>query len=187
MRQTCAAPRRSTDRLGRLSRALLIAALTAAVLAWTCTAAVAQSSELHTEWTETDATHTVTREEASALTGIPAEKLSVLWSVDYSAEEYPVNVKISAPGVDGLPVYVFEYIQNAWVLLKTGTGPLVEAPVNEDGSISVVTTTVGANYPAKDTTRKAPKMGDGNWLLATVAVTVLGIAYALISTRKKAE
>ena len=66
MRQTRATPRHSTDRLGRLSRALLIAALTAAVLAGTCTAAVAQSSELHTEWTETDATHTVTREEASA-------------------------------------------------------------------------------------------------------------------------
>lgn len=169
-----------------LSRLLLTAALLAAVGAWTCLPAAAQSTEPHRSWTESEATHTITAGEASALTGVPADRLSVLWSVDYSAEEYPTVARISAPGLDGLTVYVFEYLGGDWTLLTTGTGPLVDAPVNEGGSLCAVATAVGANYPAKDTTRKAPDMGSASWLLSTAAVTALGIACALFATRKKA-
>lgn len=185
MRRDRKTPRRSSEGFRRVPRGLIAAVLTVAALTWTYMSAVAQTTEPSAKGTGNEATHTITQAEASALTGVPADKLSILWSVDYSREEYPAKTRISAPGVDGLPIYVFEYIADAWVLLQTGTGPQLDVTVQEGGSISVVATTVGANYPEKDTTQRAPRMGDGNWLLATAAVTALGIAYALISTRKK--
>ena len=127
----------------------------------------------------------ITPDEASALTGIEASKLQVVWSTDYTAESYPLILKIDLSGLDGLPVYVFEKIDGEWTLLTVGTAPLVDIPVEKGGSFSAVTTTEGANYPSKDTSLKAPGTGDAGWLFATTGVTAAGIAFALISTRKK--
>ena len=127
----------------------------------------------------------ITPEEASALTGIEASKLQVVWNSYYTAESYPLTLKLDLSGLDGLPVYVFEQIDGVWTLVTVGTAPRVGIPVERGGSFSAVTTTVGSNYPAKDTTKKAPGTGDAAWLFATAGVTAAGIVFALASTRKK--
>ncbi len=129
----------------------------------------------------------ITPGEASALTGIDESKLQVVWSTDYYAESYPLTLKIDLSGLDGLPVYVFERIGGEWTLVTVGTAPYVDIPVAQGGAFSAVTTTVGANYPAKDTTMRAPGTGESGWLLATAVVTAAGIAFALISTRKRVK
>lgn len=152
-----------------------------------CAAIFAQTTgaSAETSWTAGKATQVITAEEASRLTGVPPEELRVVWSADYSAQTYPVSVKLSLPGLDGLPVYVFERVGDQWVLLSVGTAPAVEIPVEQGGSLSAVTTTVGADYPAKDTSRKAPQIGDSFLLPAILAAAALASAGLLIFLRKK--
>ena len=143
------------------------------------------AAESDTSRSPDEASAAITPEEASALTGIEASKLQVVWSAYYSAESYPLTLKIDLSGLDGLPVYVFELIDGVWTLVTVGTAPNVGIPVEQEGTFSAVTTTAGANYPAKDTTKRAPGTGDAAWLFATAGVTAAGIVFALISTRKK--
>ena len=129
----------------------------------------------------------ITPAEAEALTGVDESKLQVVWSTEYFAENYPLTLKINLSGLDGLPVYVFERIDGVWTLLTVGTAPDVGIPVEKGGLFSAVTTTVGSNYPAKDTTRKAPSTGDSVWLLATAGVTAAGAAFALVFSQKRTK
>ena len=76
----------------------------------------------HQDWTESAPSAEPTGEELAEATGVPAEELSVLWSLDYDTEEYPVEIVIEAPGTEGLPIYVMEYIDGGWVVIGTGTG-----------------------------------------------------------------
>ncbi|MCR5665039.1 MAG: hypothetical protein K6G17_09235 [Oscillospiraceae bacterium] len=158
--------------------------LAAALLSAAC---CASAPEAEASWTAVEAARTITPEEAEALTGVAADKLVVVWSADYSTETYPVVVKLRLSGLDGLPVYVFEDMDGEWALLTVGTAPDVDVPVERDGSLSAVTTTVGANYPAKDSTRKAPQTGDAPWLPAAAALTALSSAAALVCARKKSR
>ena len=93
----------------------------------------------HQDWTEQDPSAVPTPAEASAATGVPEEQISILWTVDYDTDEYPVEVEISAPGTENLTVYVLEYLNGGWTVIGTGTGPAVKATVTEGGPLSVVT------------------------------------------------
>ena len=93
----------------------------------------------HQDWSETTPSVVPTPEEASEVTGIPEEQVSILWTLDYDTEDYPVDIVIDVPGTEGLPVYVLEYIGGGWVVIGSGTGPNVTIPVEERGTISVVT------------------------------------------------
>ena len=91
-------------------------------------------------WTEDAPTQVITPEEVQELIGVPAENVRVLWSVDYSTEQYPVVVKLRAHGTDGLPVYVFGYTDAGWSLLGSGAGPELGVTVNQDGPLSLAVT-----------------------------------------------
>lgn len=93
----------------------------------------------HEDWTENEPSTEPTDEEASEATEIPEDQISALWTVDYETEEYPAEVTIEAPGTDGLPVYVLELIDGAWVVIGSGTGPIITVTVEQGGTISVVT------------------------------------------------
>lgn len=93
---------------------------------------------VHQDWTENPASAAPTPENVHELTDIPVEAVSLLWTTDYHTEKYPADVTISAPGTDGLLIYVLEYIDGEWVVVGSGTGPTVTVPISENGPITVV-------------------------------------------------
>lgn len=93
---------------------------------------------VHQDWTEDTPSETPTPEDASDAIGVPEEDVSILWTTDYDTETYPADVTISAPGTDGLTIYVLEYIDGEWQIIGSGTGPTVTVPISEDGPITVV-------------------------------------------------
>ena len=167
----------------RTARIILLAVIFLLAVSWTYLTSVglAEQSQ-HSSWVETEASHTITPEEASALIGVPADDITVLWSRDYSTGQYPVIVTLHLAGLDGLPVYVFEYVDDKWALLGTQTAPVVEVQVNQDGSLSAVTAPAGSKIPGEHGNTQRNRY---LWLIATAIVTAAGIAFALVSTRKK--
>ncbi len=165
--------------------------------------ALAETDERHRSWTEEEAEQSITPEEVQELIAVPAERVRVLWSVEYGTEEYPVIVTLRASGTDGLPIYVFEYVGEQWILLGEGTGPELEVPVNEGGSLSLAVTlsektdrpedgTAEATAEAEETespvadkAAERPRNGGIMWLMATGAITVIAIFGALTLTKHK--
>ena len=144
----------------------------------------------HQDWTEGPADDPAP-ETVAGLTGIDPKRVSILWTVDYATANYPVEITVTAPGTDKLPVYILEYVGGTWNVIGTGTGPTVIAQVSQGGTISVVTQTSaikpedGGNLPQKDTGAKAPKTGENVWLAATAVVTVIAIGGALAMTKRR--
>ena len=158
----------------------------------------AETDERHRDWTEEEAERRITPEEAQELIEVPAERVRVLWSVEYGTEEYPVIVTFRASGTDGLPIYVFEYVGEQWILLGEGTGPELEVPVNEGGTLSLAVTLSGktdrpedteetreSESPKEDKAAERPRNGGNMWLFSTAGITVLAIFLALTLTKRK--
>ncbi len=158
----------------------------------------AETDERHRDWTEEEAERRITPEEAQELIEVPAERVRVLWSVEYGTEEYPVIVTFRAPGTDGLPIYAFEYVGEDWILLGEGTGPELEVPVNEGGTLSLAVTlseksdraedreeTQKSERLAEEKAAKRPRNGGNMWLLSTAGITVIAIFGALALTKRK--
>ncbi|MCR4804795.1 MAG: hypothetical protein K5981_03990 [Clostridia bacterium] len=181
----------------RTARVLLMALIFLIAASWVYLTAFGEGDgTAHLSWEEKDATHILTKEEASALTGVPVEKLTVVWSTDYSTEQYPVVVTLSLAGLDGLPIHVFEYMDDGWELLCTQTAPIVEVPVSRAGTLAAAAAPAAENAPAGEgiSAEGAPAENSGtkdaddgsySWILATAAIAAAGIAFALVSTRKK--
>lgn len=160
---------RKTNTLARTLWALLCLSLL--LLCRTPASAQAEAQP----WTEAPATRTITAEEASALTGVPADRLLVLWSTDYSTEQYPAVATVSLPGLDGLPAYAFAYIDGAWALAAEGSAPLLQVPVTQDGPLSVAISKDRPTVEAPQAEASAP-----GWLPAAAAVAVWGLAAVLV-------
>ena len=169
----------------RAVRVFLIALIVLIAASWAYLSAFGLVKDPHSSWETKDPSHTITAEEASALIGVPADDITVVWSTDYSTVQYPVIVSLQLSGLDGLPVYVFEYANDGWVLLTTQIAPLVDVTVSEDCSLSAVVAPEGSYVPKEDNGQTSSKAGRYRWLIATACITVAGIAYALASTRKK--
>lgn len=177
----------------RLFQSLLLLVLIAALIS----PAYAEGEGEHQTWTEDAPTRTITTEETQAIIEIPAERIRVLWSVEYSTESYPVLVTLRAHGTDGLPVYAFEFVDGAWQLLGTGTGPELQVPVEAGGPISLAVA-VPENgtepesaakpealaYPAEETAAR-PQTGGNIWLFTTLLITVAAIGGALLLTKRR--
>lgn len=131
----------------RITIAFLLAAAAMTVLAYPVHAEDSKTEPLeivdtthngsHQDWTESAPSATPTPEQISALTGIPVEQVSVLKTVDYSTESYPVRITLSAPGTDDLPVCVLEYVNGGWIVVGSGTGPGLTVFLEQGGPISV--------------------------------------------------
>ena len=52
----------------------------------------------HQDWTETDPSVVPTPDDASEATGVPEDQTTILWTVDYDTENFPVEIEINAPG-----------------------------------------------------------------------------------------
>ena len=173
--------------------ALLILILSAS----TGVSAFAESGSGHQDWTEETASRTISPEEAEVLIETPAERVKVLWSVDYATEQYPVVVTLRAHGTDGLPIYAFEYVDGAWKLLGTGTGPEFSVPVEEGGTISLAVTVPEQRDEAENARPEAlthteesaapaaRRSGNNLWLFATATITAASIAAALTLTKRR--
>lgn len=160
--------------------------------------AFAESSSGHQDWTEDVASRTISPEEAQELIDVPAERVKVLWSVDYATEQYPVVVTLRAHGTDGLPIYAFEYVDGVWILLGTGTGPEFSVPVEEGGTISLAVAVpehrtepesdakpLELSHSEESAVPKTQRRGNNVWLFATAGITAASIAAALTLTKRR--
>lgn len=139
----------------------------------------------HQDWTETDPSVVPTPDDASEATGVPEDQTTILWTVDYDTENFPVEIEINAPGTDNRTLYVLEYIDGKWTVIGSGVGPTIRVPVTQKGTISLVA--YNAATPAKDQTQTAPKTGEGWWLAAAAAVTVAAFGGAIALKRRREQ
>ena len=92
----------------------------------------------HQDWTENDPSAVPTPEDASEAAGIPAEEAAILWTLDYDTENFPVEIKVTAPGTDDRTLYVLAFVGGEWIVIGSGVGPTIRVPVTCGGTLSLV-------------------------------------------------
>ena len=91
----------------------------------------------HQDWTENDPSVVPTPDDASEATGVPEEQTTILWTVDYDTENFPVEIEVTAPGTENRTLYVLEYIDGKWTVIGSGVGPTIRVPVTQKGTIAL--------------------------------------------------
>ena len=150
--------------------------------------------------TEVDAAvPALTVEKASALTGVPASELKILWQKDITSDVLPATFTFNVNGADAdTEVFSFHYNGSDWELMNKATGTSITTTYTSLSPVAVVIR-VKAGLPSNNTaantdsaattttTDKSPKTSDTVVLGTAMSVVVIACsaAFVVAATSKK--
>jgi len=146
----------------------------------------------------------ITRDIASAATGVPADQLQVLWQADVSAVSLPATVTYNANGTDGKTLYSFHWNGSSWELMNTGVGPTISTTYSSLSPVALVVKLTDGSSPAAsgsstdatspvadspvttgDDATTSPRTGDFTAIIASVAVIAVAASATYVVASKK--